>query len=387
MSSDTKQSGKLIYQTLFEQGPIATLLVNQSGKIDLANHHAASLFGYSNRELTGVDLSLLLPSQNQTVLRDLIDRPSGALPNCTIETDGTALQPSLFEQGLAKAYFGRHKSGAMIPVEIGLHPVQVGTKTYIISSIVDLTGRQEIGKHAQERSDEISEFSYRTSHDLKSPLSTVGGLIDFVIEDIEQGNLTDAAEGAHKIKRITERLNHLVEDILKLTKADHINEAQAIFDFDAYLAAAIEKHEQLRTEYGVELRGNFMHRKPLMTQTTRLSQVLDNLVSNAIKYSDQSKQDRFVSVRTFTDASTFYIQVEDNGIGIPKQQHAEVFSMFKRFHTDALAVEGSGLGLYMIKKHVTKIDAQISFESTAEGTTFYLELPLAAVQAPAECAA
>ena len=70
----------------------------------------------------------------------------------------------------------------------------------------------------------------------------------------------------------------------------------------------------------------------------------------------------------------FYIQIEDNGQGIPKEKKDDVFGMFKRFHDGA--IEGSGLGLYMVRKHMQKMQGHINFESSNTGTTFYLEFPL-----------
>ena len=79
-------------------------------------------------------------------------------------------------------------------------------------------------------------------------------------------------------------------------------------------------------------------------------------------------------INVFNDSSKLFIQVEDNGRGIPKDKHNQVFGMFKRF--DQRSIQGSGLGLYMIKKNMQKLSGQISFESSSKGTVFYLEFLL-----------
>ena len=103
-------------------------------------------------------------------------------------------------------------------------------------------------------------------------------------------------------------------------------------------------------------------------------QILDNLVGNAIKYCDKNKSDRVVKIKTLNSFDHFSINIEDNGIGIPPARQPEVFGMFKRFH-DA-SIPGSGLGLYLVKKQINRLGARINFESSSEGTTFFIEFPL-----------
>lgn len=100
-------------------------------------------------------------------------------------------------------------------------------------------------------------------------------------------------------------------------------------------------------------------------------QVLDNLISNAVKYCDPAKESPFVKVSTFNDPNRFFIHIEDNGIGIPEARQNEVFGMFKRFRN--ITVPGSGLGLYLVKKQINKLGAVVTFESSEKGTTFYIE--------------
>jgi signal transduction histidine kinase len=225
----------------------------------------------------------------------------------------------------------------------------------------------------ESQSDEIKEFAYRTSHDLKSPLSTISGLIDYIAEDIKEDDKKASLEGITKVKQLIGRISQLIDDILNLTKADHLNEKKDIFNFDDYLVTLTEKLSFILQKNDVNIQHSFSHNRNLLAQKTRLTQVLDNLISNSAKYRNM-KKDSFISIKTFNDKGKFYIQVEDNGQGIPQEKQSDVFGMFKRFHESN--TEGTGLGLYMVKKHMDKMDAHISFESTPAGTTFYLEFPL-----------
>lgn len=348
------------FKAAVDAAPNGMLMINGKGTIELLNRKTEEIFGYDRNELVGSPIETLVPEDfrgpHPTLVKSYISKP---VPR---------------SMGIGRELFGRHKSGKLIPVEIGLQPIYSGEDIFVISSIVDISERREAEKQIQEKSEEIKEFSYRTSHDLRSPLLSIESLADCIIEDIRDGKINDASESAQKVKKLTTKLNTLVEDILILTKADLNSEEKSIFDFNNYLSDAHVKFDFILKESNVKVLQSFLHKKELLTQKTRLTQVLDNLISNAVKYNKKRESESYVRINTFNDSKKFYIQVEDNGLGIPKNKHAEVFNMFKRFHdTD---VQGSGLGLYMIKKHIQKLDGEILFESSPDGTVFYLEFAI-----------
>lgn len=467
-----------IFEEIFERSPVATLLVNADGQIDLVNRHVESLFQYSRTELVGQKIEILVPEsirgrhpelvkeymnaplsrkmgkgrnlfgvrkdQSQFPVEvglnpietngrtfvvssviDITDRlraeerfkaavdaaPNGMLMidskrtivminkkieeifgysrneliGNSIETlvpeDFKAHHPKFVESyvkkpeprsmGIGRELFGRHKSGKLVPVEIGLQPIFNEGEVFVISSVVDITYRRNADAEIKHKTAEIEEFSYRTSHDLRSPLKSIAGMADCVLEYLSEGNTSMAAESTGKISHLANKLMALVEDILTLTKVDASNEEMKSFDFDEFASLALEKFQASFQENNVEAQFSFHHKRDLVVQTTRLSQILDNLINNAIKYCNKENSKRFVKLQTFNNANKFFIQVEDNGSGIPNERQSEVFSMFKRFHSTA--IPGSGLGLYLVKKQVQKLGAQISFESSGSGTTFYLE--------------
>lgn len=348
------------FKAAVDAAPNGMLMINEKGMIELSNRKTEEIFGYDRNELIGSPIETLVPEDFRA-------------PHPTLVKSYIA-KPEPRSMGIGRELFGRHKSGELIPVEIGLQPIYSGDDIFVISSIVDISERKEAEKEIQEKSEEIKEFSYRTSHDLRSPLLSIGSLADYIIEDIKDAKLDDASESAKKVKNLTTKLNTLIEDILVLTKTDLNNEERSYFSFEEYLNDAQEKFDFILKESNVKILQSFLHKKELLTQKTRLIQVLDNLISNAIKYSEKGKKESYVRINTFNDSKRFYIQIEDNGIGIPEDKHGEVFSMFKRFHDGG--VQGSGLGLYMIKKHMQKLDGEISFESNSEGTVFYLKFSL-----------
>ena len=97
--------------------------------------------------------------------------------------------------------------------------------------------------------------------------------------------------------------------------------------------------------------------------------VIENFISNAIKYSDQSKNHRYVKIDYSVKNGHSVLSIKDNGLGIEKKYQKDLFGMFKRFHTESSF--GSGLGLYLVKKHLKKMNAHVEFESAkGKGSTF-----------------
>jgi signal transduction histidine kinase len=106
---------------------------------------------------------------------------------------------------------------------------------------------------------------------------------------------------------------------------------------------------------------------------TRLRLIVENLISNAIRYADPGKTERFVETSLVDLGKEIELRVRDNGVGIPAECHAQVFGMFRRFHPQR--AEGSGLGLALVKKEVLRLGGAIDFESSPAGTMFCVRLP------------
>lgn len=335
------------------------IMVDQKGLIVLANAQTEKLFGYTKAELLGQPVELLVPQETRErhpkYLKAFMDSP--------------APRP----MGAGRDLFARRKDGTQFPVEIGLRPFNSPEGLFVMSSIVDITERLKDRERLMARNEELQQFSYRTSHDLKAPLISMRGLAEYIIEDVDAGELREVAKNAEKIIHLSDKLKTLLEDILALTKADYSSEPLSEISFEEVLGSARMKFEVLAKENKAEIHEVFAHAKPLRSQRLLITQILDNLLSNSIKYVDVNKEHHHIYVRTFSDTNRFYIQVEDNGLGIPENRQTEVFGMFKRFHQEN--TDGSGLGLYLVKKHVQKLGGTISFESSLERTTFSVSLP------------
>jgi PAS domain S-box-containing protein len=222
----------------------------------------------------------------------------------------------------------------------------------------------------KKTNDELDRFVYSTSHDLRVPLTNVMGLIDITemsindeapkkylalmrqsvvaLDDVIRGILDYSRNARAEISMEEVNIRKMVDDVKEAVKYHH--HANAI-DFRIFI------NEQI----------------PLYTDKQRLFVILNNLVSNAIKYFNQQEAHPFISIVVQINTERALIFIEDNGIGIPEAYHEKVFEMFYRASSQA---NGSGLGLYILKETLNRLNGKISVVSGADiGTTFIVEIP------------
>lgn len=348
------------FKSAVESAPNGMLMIDSRGIIILVNKKIEELFGYERSELLGQPMDILVPDEfkahHPRFVQSFIENPSPR------------------SMGIGRDLFAKNKTGRLFPVEIGLQPLQEeDDKVFVLASIVDITLRRQSELEIQEKSEELKEFAYRTSHDLKSPLTTMSAMLGCIKEDLQNGDVDEAIKNVDKIHKVSKNLQTLVQSILFLTKADLSEDQLKAFDFTDYLHNFKLAYQAQIEKTGVKIESNFDHSKDFVTQKIKLSQILDNLLSNAIKFSVNVDRESVIKISTHNDTHHFYIQVKDNGPGIPLERQKEVFSMFKRFHH---GIEGNGIGLYMVRKFTNKLNGQISFDSTENGTRFYLKFPL-----------
>jgi len=219
---------------------------------------------------------------------------------------------------------------------------------------------------------EIEQFSYQVCHDLVSPLNSIASLTRFVKKDLGNNIYDEVGKNIGRIQELAEKLIFLVRDIINLTKADNLNEPGQTIDIKQIEIDIRERLSILIVESGVKLIFEYKFSGDFFAPKTRFTQILENLISNGVKYCDKNKAARFVKVVLESKKDKLHIHIEDNGLGIPEKYKSNVFSMFRRFHPEISY--GSGLGLYLIKKHVDHLGGTIDFTSTESGTTFHVTL-------------
>lgn len=229
-------------------------------------------------------------------------------------------------------------------------------------------------KDLEEKMLELEEFSYRTSHDLKAPLINIRSLSEIMKEDLIDGDYEEVSENLDKINKLSFKLENLISDIEETARVGRVNEEIEEVNIAEEIESIIENLSHSINEKQIEIHICLGKIKTIWIQRDLIRRTLGNLISNSIKYSDPKKSSRFVKIEATCSNGQNQILVSDNGLGIPAKYHSQVFGMFKRFHKSTSY--GSGLGLYLVKKNLEKINGRISIKSIPDGTEFSIDLPI-----------
>jgi signal transduction histidine kinase len=232
---------------------------------------------------------------------------------------------------------------------------------------------------AQEAEKVKEEFFALVSHELRTPLSSIVGYVELLLEETEDEPLTEAERQRFLeiVDRNARRLQRLVGDLLFVARleAGKLELQETDVDLSQTARDSIEAAKRQAERTGVRLRQEIADGLEIHGDPDRLGQVMDNLLSNALKFTPDGGE---VGLRLFALDGTAEVEVWDTGIGIPADEQARLFERFFRASTatDA-AVPGVGLGLSITRAIVESHGGRLSFTSTeGKGTTFRIQLPL-----------
>lgn len=169
------------------------------------------------------------------------------------------------------------------------------------------------------------------------------------------------------------KLDKYIQDIIDYSRNARQDIHAELVNLEEILETVLDQNKYILEEGRLQLKKNIDLQEPLISDRRRLEVVLNNLVSNAIRYHDPSKPSLILRITLVKTAKGHQLRVEDNGIGIAQEHQNKVFEMFYRA-TSSRA--GSGLGLYIVKESVSKLGGNITLNSTpGVGTSFCIELP------------
>ncbi len=220
----------------------------------------------------------------------------------------------------------------------------------------------------EAKNDELDSFFYRVSHDLKGPIASLQGLYSLVKADI-----TDpvALPYFEMYRSQVNRIHNIVMGLINLTQMKHLEASKEKIDFTSLINECINSYGYLESFKKMKFIIDIQSDIEFYSEWAIINTILQNLIENAIKYS--SPVDPFVKVLISQNEKEVRIVVEDNGLGIADNHQAKVFDMFYRANVRA---NGSGLGLYILKRAVERLNGQINLSSKLnEGSVFTVVLP------------
>ena len=222
----------------------------------------------------------------------------------------------------------------------------------------------------QKANDELNKFVYSVSHDLRAPLTSIMGVINLtkLLPELKVGEeYFKMIEG--RVLKLDDFIKKII-DYYKNARAETVNER---IEFDVFINSIWETFRNQNPSIIFKL--NVNDNIEFIGDAFRLKIILENLVSNAIKYQNPSSEIKKIDVVVKTNADDLHIVISDNGIGINNKFLDNIFDLFFRTE-DALNAEGTGIGLYLVKETLSKIGGRIEVESQLmKGTSFHVVIP------------
>jgi PAS domain S-box-containing protein len=256
-----------------------------------------------------------------------------------------------------------------------------GRPTVTVGSIIDINEQKLAEDKVRKQNDlllkankELDQFVYSVSHDLRAPLSSILGLTNIypiAKDDQEKGSI---------IKMISERaatLDAFISEILDYSRNARtelrirpVNVHELTHEVLKGLAY-INGYDRIRIESEIDAA------LTISTDRERVKIILNNVIGNAVKYSDPAKES-FIFIASFVKDGEWIIEIRDNGIGIKEEHHKKIFDMFYQAHERG---HGSGLGLYIVMEAVHRLKGNVQVWSEyAMGSTFTITLPLMVIK-------
>ncbi|RZK14804.1 MAG: cyanobacterial phytochrome A, partial [Hymenobacter sp.] len=234
--------------------------------------------------------------------------------------------------------------------------------------------------------DELDSFAYVASHDLKEPLRGIHNYSVFLLEDYAELLDADGVGKLQTLVRLSQRMEALIDSLLLMSRIGRLDLDVAPTDLNKLVGEVLDLlHPRLeQTHTTVEVRGPL---PTVLADATRLSEVFNNLISNALKYSNKPQPHLTIGeapvgtagVRGAANPAAYHVfYVQDNGIGIDPRHYESIFRIFRRLHAQDKFGGGTGVGLAIAKKMIEKHGGEIWVESVVgEGSTFYFSIPKA----------
>lgn len=248
----------------------------------------------------------------------------------------------------------------------------------IVSNFRDITEQYKYEQALQESNEvlkktnmELDRFVYSVSHDLRAPLSSILGVIEFAETETDEDSMLELLG---MLKSSVKKLDGFVLDILNYSRNARVNVEIEKINFNELVSDIVRDLRFMNNgNSNVTITINIDTDANLYSYKSRLKMIVSNLLANALRYHDPNKPGPYVNILVKNNDGGVAISIQDNGIGISKDQHTKIFDMFYRA---SVASEGTGIGLYIVKETVEKLNGRIELNSEpGRGSDFTVFLP------------
>ena len=370
-ADETIRASEAKFRMLLDLAPDAIVIVDGEGRIVLVNGEAQRLFAYSEAEMLGQPVELLLPES--------------ARGGHVAHRRGYVASPRTRPMGSGLALAGRRKDGGEFPVEISLAPMSTADGMLIMAAVRDVSDRRAAERHIKVLNEdlerrvaelaavnkELEAFSYSVSHDLRAPLRSIDGFSQALAEEYAHVLTDEGRDYVRRVRAATQRMGELIDDLLNLARVTRREMRRESVDLSA-LARAI----------GVQLRRNEPGRQVTLTiqdglvvagDPHLLRLVLENLIGNAWKFTGTQTEARIEFGMLRQDGAPVYY-VRDNGVGFDMAYSEKLFGAFQRLHA-MTEFPGTGIGLATVQRIINRHGGRVWAEAElGKGATFLFTL-------------
>ena len=352
------QESERNYRELVQNANSAIIRWKSDGSITFFNEYAQTFFGYPLDEIIGKPVDILVPPTDSAggdltkLVQNIVDHPENFVNvvNENICRDGRRVwmawtnKPVYDEQGQV------------------LEILAVG---------MDITERKLMEEELRRSNAELEQFAYVASHDLQEPLRTVTGMVG-LLQQRYKGQLDERAdEYIHFAVDASERMQQLINDLLDFSRVERKGKPFTTVKMENVLHTALANLQTAIAESEAHITHDPL--PTVMADAGQLTQVLQNLISNAIKFREEKPPKIHISAEKKENGWQF--AVRDNGIGIDPQYFERVFLIFQRLHTRS-KYPGTGIGLALCKKIIERHGGKMWIESELKrGATFFFTIP------------
>ncbi|KAG5187352.1 histidine kinase-like ATPase [Tribonema minus] len=355
--------------SVLEAAPDGVAMVDREGHIVLTNTEMENIFGYTKTEMMGAKVEMLMPPK----YRDIHVKHR-------VKYASEPSRRKMMSAGMP--LIGQHKDGRIMDVDVSLSPVKIDLMTHTIAIVRDVTMQkqyeQELLKAREEAvaaSNAKSAFVANMSHEIRTPMHGVIGWADILSEKLVD---EEQKQCLSNLQQSASSLMTIINDILDVSKMDSGKFELNVGAFDLHdlintvhnIATVLARGKPVQVCKEVDLPTPFV----IMGDFERLRQVILNLVSNAIKFTERGS----VRITYAVEAPCLVITVEDTGIGIAESDSELIFQVFTQLdHSNDRKYGGTGLGLAIARNLVELMNGSLSYKSTPlTGSSFRCCIPL-----------
>ena len=217
---------------------------------------------------------------------------------------------------------------------------------------------------------ELDNFVYRVSHDLRAPISSSLGLLD-IIKGEQDPQMCQEYLGM--MEKALQKQDAFIRDILDYSRNTRMDVSKDMIQWHDLVQDTLKQLQHIPERERIDIRLTVHQTDSFCSDVKRIGVVLNNLVANAIRYSNPYEKNPYIRIDIQVDEKGTSLRLSDNGIGIAKEHQLKIFDMFYRANDRK---PGSGLGLYIVKESIQKLSGKLSLSSKiGEGTSFDIYLP------------